>query len=489
MRADVRRLAGGSLVYGIGSVLLRGLSFFLLPLYTSYLSPADYGVLAIATAVTAVLAVIYPLGLHGAVTRMYFETNDVRERRERVGAIWQFMVIAGLAMTLMVQLIGGWVFERLFVSVPFLPYGLLATWTAFANMLGVVPLMLLQIEERSRRYVAMTAVTTLVTVGSIIWFVVVNRLGASGYLLGAFVGSMVMALPFVVMTWRWVRLAPRWDVVRAALRYGLPLVPHGLASWTLELSDRAILQRFVSLAQVGLYSLAYQFGTIMNVVASAINNAWIPFVFRRVNEQGDAAKPGLARLATYFAFVIVWTGLGLSLLVEDAISFLTTPPFHAAAEFAPWIIFGCMFQSLYFVPGNFILARGRTSRIAIVTLVSGAMNVTLILLLAPRFGVIAAAWATFASYLLMLGLAWGYGQQAFAIPYEYSRLVRVALAAGGLFAAGTLVADHDMPLRTMERIAIWAAFPGALAILRFYERGEVQTVGDAIRGFRARITP
>ena len=481
LSADFRRIASGSVIYGLGSVLLRGLGFFLLPLYTRYLTPADYGVLAITTSVTAVLSVVYPLGLHGAVTRLYFETSEPGERRERVGVIWMTMLGLGLGMTLVLQVAGGWIFDRLFVDVPFAPYGMLATWTAFASLLGFMPLMLLQIEERSRLYVAATGVTTLVTAAAIIWLVVANRLGATGYLIGTLVGAAVMGVPFLVMTWRSVHVVPRWDIMRSALRYGLPLVPHGLASWTLELSDRAILQRFVSLTQLGLYSLAYQFGTIMNILASAINNAWIPFVFRRVNEQGDVAKPALARLATYFAFALVWIGLGLSLLVEDAIALLTAPPFHAAARFAPWIIFGCMFQSLYFVPGNFILARGRTSRIALVTLVSGAVNVTLILLLAPQYGAIAAAWSTFAAYLLMLVLAWVFGQQAYTVPYEYVRLLRLVLVAGGLFAVGTLVLTEATPFRAVGRLGLWALFPGALAALGFFDRQELNAVGSFVR--------
>jgi hypothetical protein len=112
-----------------------------------------------------------------------------------VGVIWATMLAAALTMTLALHVVGGWIFARLFVDVPFFPYGLLATWTAFANMLGVVPLMLLQIEERSRRYVVFTGATTVVTAGAIIWFVVVNRLGAPGYLLGALVGASIMAVP------------------------------------------------------------------------------------------------------------------------------------------------------------------------------------------------------------------------------------------------------------------------------------------------------
>lgn len=486
LRSDIRRLASGSLLYGLGGALVGALAFILLPLYSRVLTPAEYGTVAVMAAVTAVLSLTMPLGLHGAVTRLYFETADVEERRQRVGAIWLAMVGIALFLGALAQVFGAAAFGLLLPAVPFYPYGVLAVWTAVASVFARIPLGLLQIEERAREYVALTIGMALLTTLLTVILVVTLRLGAAGYLAGALAAGIVMAPVYVLLTTRRANVRWRPDIVRSALLYGTPLVPHGLAGWTLELSDRAILQRFVSLASLGIYSLAYQFGVLMNVVGTALNNAWIPFVFKRLNEDRSDAGASLSRLATYFAAAIAWAGLGVAMLAGDAIAVLTPVAFHDAIPLAPWIVFGCALQALYYVPGNLVLARGRTSRLAIVTFSAAVMNVTLNLALVPRYGVAAAAWATFASYLLMLGLAWRAGQRAFALHYEYARLAWIGLFAGLLFVVGRAISGDGQILPIAARLGLTAAFPVLLVASGFARPDERQAIRNEAQALRLR---
>ena len=71
-----------------------------------------------------------------------------------------------------------------------------------------------------------------------------------------------------------------------ALAFSLPLVPHALAGWALEMSDRAILTRLLPLHDVGVYSLGYQLGAAMGLVTTAFNAAWVPFLFGTLKERG-----------------------------------------------------------------------------------------------------------------------------------------------------------------------------------------------------------
>jgi O-antigen/teichoic acid export membrane protein len=457
--ADIRRLASGSLFYGLGSAAVGALGFLLLPLYSRVLTPSEYGVVAVVASISAVLSLVLPLGLHGSVTRLYFDATSAEHRRRIVGAIWLAMVLFALAIAVVAHAVGSAVFGALFPSIPFYPYGALGVWAAFLSTFSRIPLVLLQIEERPREYVTLTVGTALVTTTITIYLVVVLGLGAAGYLAGGVIGSVAAAPAFVATTLRRSDLRWRGDVVRSALAYGTPLVPHALAAWTLELSDRAILQRFVSLAALGVYSLAYQFGVLMNVVGTAVNNAWTPFVFRRLNEGRTDAASSLSQIATYFTAAIGWVGLAIASLSGDAIALLTPPAFHGAIPLAPWIVFGCTIQALYYVPGNLVLAKGRTSRLAGVTGVAALTNVSLNLLLVPTFGVIAAAWATFASYEVMLVLAWAAGQQAFALKYQYPRLARIGLVVMLTFAGGRVIGSDGEALAILARVALVAAFP------------------------------
>ena len=285
---------------------------------------------------TVVLGLIYPLGLRGAVSRTWYEEGTLEERRQQVGTQWIAMVLAAAAMALALDRAGPWLAAALLPEVPFRPYLRLAVWTAFFSVFGITPLVVLQAQERPRPYVVLTVGTALVTTVLSVWLVLRGR-GAEGYLLGALLGSAAAAVCYLAITLRQVRPVWRSGVLLPALAFSLPLVPHAVAGWALEMSDRAILSRMVPLHDVGVYSLGYQLGAAMGLFTNAFNAAWVPFLFGALKEEGEAAHPRLARLVTYYAFVLCFVGLGWALLVEHALPLLAGPEFQSAYRITPWV--------------------------------------------------------------------------------------------------------------------------------------------------------
>jgi hypothetical protein len=306
----LRKLVGASAVYGLGSVLVRGLAFLLLPVYTRYLSPAEYGVVALTVTCTVVLGMLYPLGLRGAVSRTYYEGGTVEERQERVGTLWIAMILSAAVMALLLDRLGPSLAAAVIPEIPFHPYLRLAVWTAFLGVLGLTPLVLLQAQERAPAFVLVTLGAALTTTAITVWLVVRGG-GAAGYLQGALIGGAFAAVPYLALTLKQIRPVFRWSILAPALAFSLPLVPHALAGWALEMSDRAILTRLVPLHDVGVYSLGYQLGAAMGLVTTAFNAAWVPFLFGTLKDEGEAAHPKLARLVSYYAIALCFTALGL----------------------------------------------------------------------------------------------------------------------------------------------------------------------------------
>jgi O-antigen/teichoic acid export membrane protein len=465
---DFRNLARKSAVYGLGNILLRGISIFLLPLYTRYLTPADYGVIAVTGTITAILGILYPLSLHGATTRLYFDAQNEVDRYQSIGTLWVSMILSATAIAIFADRIGNTVTPLFLRDVPFSPYIRLAIWTGFFNVFSLLPLNLFQILERPGLYVLTTVGSTLLTIGLIIGLVVFWGQGAYGYLLGVLLAGALLAVPYVFVTLKYVQVILRKDILKTALVYSLPLVPHGVASWMLALSDRLILEHYVPMGQLGLYSLGYQFGSVMNMAATAINFAWVPFLFKVDSERGEAAKPHLARLVTYYTLILSWMALGLALLAKGAILFLTPPAFHGAHYVTPWIVGGFLLSGLYFIPANYLFLKSKTVWIPLVTVLSGAINIGLNLLLAPRYGIMAAAWANFLAYGAMLALVWALTLRVYPFPYEYKRLGQIMLTILGFFTVGNVLAFPSAAIETAVRGVIWLAYPFVLAVFGFF---------------------
>lgn len=485
--ADLKKLAGKSVVYGLGSILLRGIGLFLLPLYTRFLTPSDYGILAVTGIVGSILGILLPLSLHSALSPIFFFTSDVKQRRGDLGTVWLTIVLFAGGTTLLIDQTGGYWFPLFFKNIPFIPYIRLVLWVAFFGTFSLVPLNLVQMQERPKIYVLFTVSSTLLQIVFIVYFVVFQKMGAKGNLIGTLLGSLVMAIPYVLLAFRNLRPILQWTVLKAALTYSLPLVPHSIASWILMLSDRAILQRFVSLEQLGLYSLGYTYGTLMDMVAYAINNALVPFLFKTDAQEGGMARDRFARLGTYFVLFLCFVALGLGLFSKEVIELMTAPSFRSATRVAPWIVAGSLLSGLYYFPVNFIFLRKKTSMVPIITGVSGLINVALNFWLVPYYGIMAAAWSTFISFGVMLGLAWQLGLRAYPLQYEYARIGKIAVVTIILWLIGGLFPFSNVILGIVVKSCLVCVFPIALFVLGFFTSQEKQRMHMLVLSIGGRI--
>jgi O-antigen/teichoic acid export membrane protein len=479
----LRKLLGASAIYGLGSVLVRGVGFLLLPLYTRYLTPAEYGIVSLTVTVTTVLTMLYPLGLRGAVSRTYYESGTDEQRKERVGTLWIAMLLSAAGMALLLDRVGPSLVAVVLPEVPFHPYLRLAVWTAFLGVLGITPLVLLQAQERPLTYVAVTMWMALTTTAVTVWLVI--RFGnAEAYLRGTLIGGALAAIPYILLTIRQVRLVFRVGVLLPALAFSLPLVPHALAGWALEMSDRAILTRLVPLPEVGVYALGYQLGAALGLLATAFNAAWVPFLFGTLKQEGQAAHPKLARLVTYYAMALCFIGLGWSLLVKHAIVFIAGPEFREAYRITWWVVAGTICSGLYLIPTNLLFWSRRTGVIPLLTLTAGAANVGLNLWLVPRYGIIAAAWSTLIAYALLLLLTWRSAERQHVFPYEYRRLGLIAGLGLALFLTGQLLPFPSPALEVAGRVLLWLSFPFGLVALGAVDRAELAVLTRLVRGRR-----
>jgi O-antigen/teichoic acid export membrane protein len=462
-------------------VLTRGLAFVLLPVYTRYLTPAEYGIVALTVTCTVVFGMLFPLGLRGAVSRTFYESGTVEERKDRVGTLWIAMLLFAAVSALVLDRLGPSLAAAALPEVPFRPYLRLAVWTAFLGVLGLTPLALLQARERAIPYVLLTLSTALATTAVTVWLVVRGG-GAQGYLYGALIGAAVAAIPYLALTIGQIRPVFRMSILTPALAFSLPLVPHALAGWALEMSDRAILTRFLPLHDVGVYSLGYQLGAAMGLVTMAFNAAWVPFLFSTLKDEGEEAHPKLARLVTYYAVVLCFIGLGWSLLVEHAITLIAGPEFREAYRITFWVVGGYVFAGLYLIPTNLLFWRQQTRVIPLLTLAAASVNVGLNLWLVPRYGAIAAAWSTLAAYAVLFFLTWRAAERLHPFPYEYRRLGLIAGLALALFLAGRLLPFPSPALEVAGRVLLWLAFPLALIALGNFDRAELAALTGLIRG-------
>jgi O-antigen/teichoic acid export membrane protein len=472
----IRQLTAQSGLYGIGNLLPKAIGFILIPLYTRYLTPADYGILAFATTIIAILGILFEFGLGSALTRFYYDTrHNIAETKKLVGSLWIFLTFIPLAVTLIITVRGGKLFDALFTNTPFDPYGKLSIWIAYFTLASVIPLTMFRVQEKVKHYVIFTFGRFLVLTFSIIYFVVGRGLGAEGSLTGQLIVSAIFALLFTIISLANSSIPNRLSQLKAALAYGSPLILHQLSAWALSVSDRLLLERQVTLEQLGIYALGYRLAMILDLIFYSFNLAWAPFYFQTASTD-ENAPAFFSRLATYYALVVYCFGLALAVLADPLIRIMANPAFHPAAQVVPVVVLAYVAHGFYYFVVNQLFFARQTGSLALYTTLAAAVNIILNIVTIPRYGIQAAAWNTFIGYLVLTILVFRKANRVYPIAYEKSRLLLSGLITLGVFVLSTFISISNAYIDLLVGLLLVISVPFILALFRFYTVQEMKAI-------------
>lgn len=483
MLAALRRLGLHSLIYGLGGTLSQVVGFLLVPVYTRVLTPDDYGTMAVLGTAMAIVNIVFQCGVSGSVTRYYHEFEQA-ERRRFIGSVLLCQLACTGLVTAAVVLGARGAAELL---LPGRSVGLLlqlAITRVFVSLVAVVPGVTLRMREQPWWVVATSLLGLVTDTGLSIYLVVFLRLGLLGVYLGGLASSLICLPVYAYLLGHDVHLGVEWRHVRTALVYGLPLVPHMLAHWVINLSDRVLLQRLASTSAAGLYSLGYNFGMIMQFIVGTINTAWVPYFYQLNRERGEEeARAQTGRLFTYYAAVVGFLGLLLALFGGDLLRLMAGRAFWPAAQVIPVIVATYLVQGLYFMTVNGIFLKNRTPLLPAITGLAAVVNVGLNLLLIPRLGMMGAAWGTLAAFLVLTALTVGVAQRLYPVPFERRRVAKVALVYLLVWGAcQTLVPAAPAALTTPLRLLAVACAPLLLLACGFANEVERRRLGRLLAG-------
>ncbi|WP_300099003.1 lipopolysaccharide biosynthesis protein [Methanosarcina sp.] len=484
---DIKRLAKNSLGFAIGTILTQAIGFFLLPIYTRYLTPADYGILSIASVVSSVLVIFLIFGQGGAIGRFYYDYHhDSTKLRDYLSTICLSVCLISFAICVILCLLGDSFFSIVLSDIPFNPYLILVIWSAFLGVPLNFALILLQVRERAHTYSVINVAKFLISTILIIFFVVMQREGALGSLKGQFVCSIIFF--FVALSYLKKDITIKFDrnKFKESFYFGLPLIPHMLAGWITSLIDRLFLSWYWNLSIVGLYSLGYQIGSILSLITTAINFAWVPFFLSKATDEGEKAKHTFSILTTYYMALIGFIGVGIALFAKDVIHLMTVPAYYEASQVVPFIVLAFVLNGMYYMVVNQIFLLKKTKYLAITTFLGALINIGLNFLLIPEYGMIGAAAATAMTYLFTFIGVFLLSNRLFPIKYEYLRISKILFVGISVYAISLFLPEYDILCDIALRCLVILVYPTGLLLIHVFTdeeitQGKIYT-GEIMRG-------
>ncbi|MBW8060026.1 MAG: oligosaccharide flippase family protein [Solirubrobacterales bacterium] len=467
MPGYLRRLATTGAAYTAASILSKLIAVALLPLYTRYLTPADYGAAEVLFAAVVSASIVIRLGVIEAVLRFYYKDDEDPALVASTCFAALFWLATGAALIALpfAEQISQVLLDRSAPDLARISIGGLWVLTMFEYLLT-----LFRLEERARAYFLTTIFNVLVTIGLTIVLVVGEGEGARGLLLGSYAAGAGFVLGLIVVHRRRLSLRVDRALLRRLMRFGLPTMPAELSLYLLNFVDRIIIVRTAGLAEAGLYSLAVKFAQAVNVLVRGFQLAWPPLAYS-IRDDGEARR-AYAVVVTWFVAGCAFVVTGIWLLSRWIVRALAAPEFFGSYEAIGLLATGVALYALYMVLVVILGRTGRTEFNFPATSAALIANVALNLALVPPLGIVGAGIALVASYLVVVALMYGFTQRLFPVPYEWGRLARVVLVSAALVGLGELLLPTAGLDGLLARAALWLAYPVVLLGSGFFTPAE-----------------
>jgi O-antigen/teichoic acid export membrane protein len=470
----MKELARHSAVYGFGSLVSRFIAVLLLPVYTRFLSPADYGLIETLIALSAILTVLLAAGVKSAFFRFYFDDED--KRRVIRTSFW-FTMATGTAGLLAGLALAGPISELLFRTSEHADLVRAAFVGLWAHVNYEQMTSLFRVEQRSVAYLIATLINLTLTVGATLVLVVALEKGPIGVIIGNFTGTLIVYAGLLVYRRDQLGLELDRPLLREMNRFGLPLVPSALFLWALNFSDRFFLVKLAGPREVGLYSIGVRMASAIILFLAAFRTAWPAFAYSI--EDDREAKRTYSFVLTYIVVITSWMALALGVLAPWLVRLLTTEEFYSAERVVAPLAFAAAAFGAYIVVVIGIGRARRTRSNWLITGAAAALNVALNLVLIPEFGMMGAAVATIGAYgALFVLMAWK-AQRIYPVPYQWRRVATALAVAIALTVVGRAL---ELPLAAA--IALVLAYPLVLLPLGFYlpeERRRIRALAPLAR--------
>jgi O-antigen/teichoic acid export membrane protein len=484
-------VARHTLIYGAGLVLTKGIGMLMLPVYTRFLTPADYGVMELIEMTLELISIAAGAQIALGIFRYYHKATTARDKDAVVSTALIALSLSYAAVGLGSFLGAGAVSSLVFGTPEHAKLLRIASATLAFQSLMIVPLAHARVQDRSMRFIVANLARTGIAVTLNIYFLVFLDLGVQGILTSSLISSVLVGSWLTASTIRHVGLRLSRQSTRDLLRYGLPMVATQLATFTLTFGDRYFLQATSDSTVVGLYTLAYQFGFIVALFgAGPFMRVWDPKRFAIAHrEDRDEVY---ARGFIYLNLLLLTMALFMAVFIRDVLHIMTPPAYHSAASIVPILVVAYVLQSWTGLQDIGILVKERTEFVMLGNWIAAGTALLGYWLLVPLYLGHGAAVATVIAFAVRHIVIVSISQWLWPVAYQWAPVLRILGVAIVVYCVSLLVPHDTLWLSVAMRVLLmltYAAVVWHMDVLSKSDRVQVRVAAAKLGSFLKRHSP
>lgn len=466
-------------VYFLGDILRRSVSLIMLPIYTRYLTPGDYGTVELLSMLIDFASIIFGARMAESIFRFYCTATSEKEKNNVISSALVLDTTLSSIGAFIIVISSSSLSTAIFSKSGFETYISLFAITMALLPLTEIPMIYIRAQRRPWLFFALSTLKLFVQLALNIYFVVVKDMHVSGVVYSAVISSAFMSLILVPYILHKVGIKATRATCIKLVSFSFPMKLATFGSFYLTFGDRYFLNIFTDLTQVGIYSLGYKFGFIFTLIA------WTPFErMWDAEKYAISARPDaiqfLQKVFVGISMVMIFIGLMMALFTKDLLKVMSDPAFLGAYEIAPIIILAYIFQAWTKFCDLGLLLEEKTSQIAYAELIAVIVITFAYLFLIPRYGTHGAAWATVAGFAARLFWVNKKGKQYLNMRLPWARIWMAGCLAVLAYLL-SLAIPNDLLTSILVRIILALCFTASLLLLPVFTRDEKREMSIQLR--------
>lgn len=435
----LKQLSKETAIYGVSTMVGRFLNFLLVPLYTNIFPPSEYGIVNNLYALIAILNIIFIYGMDSAYLK-FGSLSDDDLGEDRFSTPFISVVMIAVFFGLLLSSLRGSIGAAL--SIP-PKYYYLITYVAVIltfDAITSLPFIKLRIERKAKKFAVFKILNISINVILNLILILKLRFGIEAIFICnalASLSSLLLLFPTIFKSFHF-HVAKKY--LKRLLKFGLPILPAGLAIMIVQVADVPILTHLTNFKIVGIYKANYRLGIFMMLFVNMFQYAWQPFFLQESKDKN--AKQLFSKVLTYFTLVGSFILVTLSLFLDDIvkIEILHRPIIGAAywsgLSIVPIVLFGYLFNGIYVIFNAGLYITEKSKYFPFITGLGAVVNVAANIILIPVWGIMGAALATLFAYMVIAVGFYFVTQKVYKINYEYWKIAKIFITItiiGGIY--------------------------------------------------------
>lgn len=426
-----RKVMENSFLYTFSALLVKAIGFLLLPFYTYYLSPEEYGTINLITSFIAILSIVSSLGLIASIIRYYsIYKNNKEKLKEFYGSIINFIFIVSGLLFVVLILANHFVMKHLIYSIDSFSLYLVAILLLLFNTFHSVHQGILQTIQKGRKLVVLNIIVFLAIVGLKILFVGVFHLGVMGFLLAQLFINVLYFFYMMIdlIKYNQYKLILKFNYIKEGLIYSLPLLPHNLSITIATFVSKLLIGVSSTVALIGIYSVSMQITAVVDLIQSSVYNAFKPWLFDILTNEKKDMNGEIVSLSNLLLYFYSTLYMGVALFSQELVIIMTDQRYWMAWTVIPILMIGFSIKSIYYFYVNLIIFNLEGTRKLFIATVTGSfIDIFIAFILIPILGIYGAAIAFVIAKIVMTSLVVFIAQKYKVVDYNVLKMLSIII--------------------------------------------------------------